>query len=195
MERPWQDKYSIFLQELVEKLHGKVIEVPRREPKDDTAWGGSHVLLYPKFEFQKDSLQILIDLEEGPHLRRQLFEDLDNVEYLRIAVYKKHVYTLVLNKEGFADKFLKALRLNWEFQTGSKDFDSKFNISLKSEEDKRFIKEGYTQQLIQNLTPFDELAVYKTGIFWSREVYDSSQLTYDYLEPFLRYSIELANIV
>ncbi len=200
MEKPWKVKYDALLGELIRALNGKIIEVQKKEPEDDRGWGGTDIFLYPRFEFEFKGMQANIDLNEAPYFRRQAFERIgvsfevsDNVDYLRIAVFKSNKYTLIIHPEGFADKFFKAIKLNWEFQTGIKEFDKKFLLDLESDDDKTFIKNQETQLKIFQLAPFDELAIHKTGVYWSQEVYNEKQLSFSHLEKFLRITAELAD--
>ena len=177
------------------KWGGEIAEV-KENPNDSRGISGPATrYLYPEYKSKFEDHLIYIDISEWPSLRKGVYDSADNVEFLRIRVYKKSDYKIIVTQEGFADRFLKALKISWEFQTGNEEFDKKYFVDPRSEKDKEFLKNVNLQSLIQQLEPFSEFAIHNSQIHWSQEISDSGQISFNNVKRYMEILINIGKII
>jgi hypothetical protein len=175
LARPWEDAYGRLLVEL-DKRWGQTSPASAPTPWEGVAWNE-----YPGFSGKRNGEQVYISL---------------SADLLSLSVFGPMGVRVVIRPEGLVDRFLKAIRFDWEFQTGNLLFDREFYIEqVKTDVDKKLVRDSAFQKLVGKLAPFVSLAVTDKGVHLSLMIEGESQLTANYLEERLELLSQLAKHV
>jgi hypothetical protein len=179
LARPWEDEYRRLLLEIEKrwsKSRATGTSVAGQSRWDAVAWDE-----YPGFAGERDGEQCYVSLK---------------ADLLSLSVFRPLGAHVVIRPEGFVDRFLKAVWLDWEFQTGNPVFDHRFYIErVRTDEEKRLVCDPEFQKLIEKLEPFVSLAVTENGVHWSLAIEGDSHLTVGFLDDRLGILSQLAKLV
>ena len=178
LARPWEDAYKRLLVE----LESRWSKTPRATATPGpSAWDRAAFDEYPGFAGERDGEQFYVSLK---------------ADLLSLSVFRPLDVHVVIRPEGFVDRILKAVRLDWEFQTGNPVFDHKFYIErVKTDGEKKLVCDPGFQKLVEMLEPFVSLAVTDKGVHLSLTIEWEAQLTVDFLDERLAFLFQLARQV
>jgi hypothetical protein len=179
LARPWENAYKRLLVEL-ESRWGKT-PVPGTIAAVLSPWDRAAFDEYPGFVGERERDQFYVSLK---------------ADLLSLSVFRPLDAQVVIRPEGFVDRFLKAVRLDWEYQTGNPIFDHKFYFEqIKTEAEKRLVCDPGFQKLVVKLEPFVSVAVTDKGVHWSVMVDAELRLTVGFVDERLGFLSQLARQV
>ncbi len=194
LEKPWERPFEKLLGEFSQQYEGEI-----SRPKSEGAcpsWGTDpSFLFYPTFSSELKGQKFIIEISEFPASDISYFEASDNVEYLRIFIVKPTQYSIVVTHEDWLHWLEKKIHLDREFQTNNDEFDRRYYVSPKSDEDKQLLMDLKFQQMVRSLEPFSLLQVSKSGVRRSQMITDEEQLDFSAVDGCLKKTLELAKLI
>jgi len=185
LERPWEKAFSKLIESLKtswgESLPPRRTSDPGRDrPSIGSSW------TYPAVAWHRGENRVVVSISESPVGCGGLLDAMDNYEFLHISLIRKLNALLILRHEGIFDRLKKAIKFEWEYQTGNREFDRKYYIvEARSESDKRLVCSGEFQGLIEQLEPIASVALLESGIHCSLAIDDESVLSSERVENVL----------
>jgi hypothetical protein len=178
--RPWEEEYRLLLAEL-EGRWGKKLEGEDYDVMDAARWDATLGFSYPSFAGKSEGRSIGISLSE---------------DVLEIAIFLSLGATLVIRPEGMLERFLKKVRLQWEFQTGNTGFDRRYSIDdARNNKDKMLVQNASFQKTVQEMGPFVRLALSEKNARCAFYVQDESVLKIAFVDQKLSCLWALVNNV
>jgi len=192
LERPWEKAFDQLRREL-EKAY-ETVEKPHADAQRVQAQsGGVNIWQYPQFAAARQGVPVAVTIGEFPIGAVDAIGGSDNVEFLQLSVLRPLGLTITVRHEGFADRFFKAVKIEWEFQTGNPEFDRKYYIvDIRTEKDKQLARDPRFQEQVEKLEPFASVVLSNRGAHWSQSIEDGSQLTFPYVDDRLGRLTDLA---
>jgi len=156
LEKLWRKPYQKLIGELTEQWGGKVID-PSENDRGGFLQAPPGMFEYPRFFADIEEFHLRVESSELPFLGASFLEGADNYEYLRISASTDTdtKMSLAVRHEGFYDRMKKALRLEWEYQTGYEEFDKKYFILADHRGHPERLRDSAIQQAIMAMEPFE----------------------------------------
>jgi hypothetical protein len=195
IEKPWEKEFDDLLQKFRAYWGGEVKAPDDLIGRNSYKGLGFGFFTYPGYKKEHKDYTLLIDISESPIGDISVFEGGDNVEYLRLYLLKPTDYNMLIRKEGFFDKVHKLLGLAFEFKTGNPEFDKKYFIRAKTDHGKSLLKRQDFQDMIKNVEPFAGVRINASGLHWSQEIRNKSQLEFDYVKKYIDWLANLLKII
>ncbi len=194
LEKPWGKAFEELLEKFLQHYRG---EISGSDSKGESpAWGyDTSFFFYPLFFGEWKGYTFTIEISEFPASGFSVLEAIDNIEYLRIFVTKPTSYSILIVHEDWHYRLGKKLHWDHEFQTGNKEFDSKYYLKIKSDKDRYLLTDSRLQYQIRNLEPFSALQVLASGIRWSQMITDEKQLDFMVVDNYLKKVFELTKLI
>ena len=178
LEKPWEKEFDILLDAMQSQWGGTV-----KKSENTDFW------MYPTFRTEVDSYPTHIEVSEFPVSGLSAVEAADNVEYLRIYLRTSSDYEFFVRQEDSLDWLKKKLGFLVEHQTGANDFDDRYVLFVRGDNDRDFLGQAEGQAAIDGLAPFTAMRVWEHGIQWSQWLRDESQL------EFLSVNVVMGNLI
>jgi len=191
-ERPWEKAFD-QLRRALEKAYEMVDKPHTDAERVQDQSGGVNIWQYPQFAATRKGMLVTVTIGEFPIGVVDAIGGSDNVEFLQLSVFRPLGLTITIRHEGFADRFFKAVKIEWEFQTGNPEFDRKYYITCLCGESPHGIQ-GRFQRQIEKLEPFASVVLSDRGVHWSQSIEDGSQLTFPYVDDHLGQLTDLATL-
>jgi hypothetical protein len=119
----------------------------------------------------------------------------EGILYLRIYFFTKNNFNLTFSHEEVGDRMQKKLHLTTEVQSGDPEFDKRFFIQSSTENGATLLHNSRVREWITHLYPFDRLEIIPSGIVWSRNLSDKTQLAFPFVEKIVETIFKLAETV
>lgn len=194
LEKPWEKPFEKLLQEFLRQYKGKISESGSKA--ELPSWGyDTSFFFYPSFYGEWKGQTFTIEISEFPAPGFSDFEAIDNIEYLRIFVVIPTPYSIVFTHKDWLCRLGKRLHLDREFQTGNGEFDRKYYVNLKSDEDKQLLMNSRFQEKVYGLEPFSVVQVLKSGVRWSQMITHEKQLQFLVVDDYFKKIFELSKII
>jgi hypothetical protein len=181
-ERPWKKPFDDLLEELTAYWGGTTEGYDDNVSPDGRSVPASY-WLYPRYSVDVKGYDVRIEIREMPFRGMNFLEGGDNVEYLRISTLVESNFNAIIRHEHFFDRWKKALRLDWEFQTGSEEFDSKYFIIADHKDNPMALSDPKMQRQIVALEPFYSLQIGRNESMLSQVITDEDQLSIENVKP------------
>jgi hypothetical protein len=189
-----------LLQELVAKWGGN-IDDPEKKSRDcwnsyDTNILGS-LYIYPIYTGTLKDIRFMVEISRfvGSVRQMSMIVSVEGILYLRIYFFTKNNFNLTFSHEEVGDRMQKKLHLTTEVQSGDPEFDKRFFIQSSTENGATLLHNSRVREWITHLYPFDRLEIIPSGIVWSRNLSDKTQLAFPFVEKIVETIFKLAETV
>lgn len=194
-EKPWQEPFDNLLRDMTTRWGGKVTD-EQSKLLDETRSGLSTSLwIYPVYSGELNVYPFSVTVSERPIARYGYFDDLDNVEHLRLTVTFSTPHEIIIRREGIFDRFKKAAHLAHEVQTGDEDFDRRYFLQTSPKEDRSLLRSPKFRSAVKNLEPFTVVGILPSGVTWAVELKRASQLHFEHVHDLLTRLMHLADVI
>jgi len=213
-EKPWGESLDRLLQEMVAHWDGQISRPSEVAIKGASVYHG----FYPTFTSELQGRQFTMGIFEqlaGPSLgwsgpkalrviRGPIRVPQDSVEYLRILIHvadfrglarKYSIKITHKSSHRWLDKLLLFIQLSPEFQTGNREFDQRYSVELRSDEDRELLLHREIQESIVTLEPFNLLEISSSWITWSQLLINRKQLDFTVVKGYVLKISQLVDVI
>ncbi len=196
-EKPWLDLYSRLLTDLTSTLGGR-IEVPKYSDEAiknfSHAWSGDTAYyLYDIYHCELNGVQLQLEISHQAMAGDTSIDDEGMVEFLVFSASVRPQGNFRIRPEGVFDRFRKALKLHWEFETGNPTFDRAFNLEVPDDRAKPGLRRPEVMDTITALLPFEYLQAHPGGFRCSELLSEDEQLSREHVTDQLQLMVTLAS--
>ena len=200
--KPWEKFYTKLLQELAAYSGGR-ITWPNESVIDE-------MFVYPTLSGRLQERDFMVEVRAlGTTMRMggrwgHSVPITSAEQYIRIRIYVADFRRLsweynikITHKSShrWFDKLLLLIQLSPEFQTGNREFDQRYSVDLRSDEDRKLLLHRGIQEPIVRLESFTLLEISSSWILWSQLLTDIEQLEFAAVRGRISRVLDLADAI